>query len=137
MAGHQANLYSDKPDGQSVDRSVRFYLEAGVHPTKLVVGTSDLYSTGYEIKRDEQVCPSMDVLSLTPKELVSLSQVQAKGHGRQECGTTKLCLSLVPKKPMTIVSVLHTAMIRKILGSFYLDNATDYCFKGKASPHYL
>ncbi|WVQ90601.1 hypothetical protein IAS59_004382 [Cryptococcus gattii] len=38
VAGHQANLYSDKPDGQSVDRSVRFYLEAGVHPTKLVVG---------------------------------------------------------------------------------------------------
>ncbi|OWZ66019.1 hypothetical protein AYX14_06066 [Cryptococcus neoformans] len=38
VAGHQANLYSDKPDGQSVDRSVRFYLEAGVHPTKLVIG---------------------------------------------------------------------------------------------------
>lgn len=48
MAGHQANLYSDKPDGQSVDRSVRFYLEAGVHPTKLVIGMSDLPYTMYE-----------------------------------------------------------------------------------------
>lgn len=48
MAGHQANLYSDKPDGQSVDRSVRFYLEAGVHPTKLVVGMSVLSYTMYE-----------------------------------------------------------------------------------------
>ncbi|TYJ53965.1 hypothetical protein B9479_005371 [Cryptococcus floricola] len=38
VAGHQANLYADDPNANSVDKSVRFYLQAGVHPSKVVVG---------------------------------------------------------------------------------------------------
>lgn len=68
----------------------------------------------------------MDVLSLTPKESVRLSQVPEKGHGRQVCGTIKPCLSPVPKKSMTTVWVLHTATIRKITRSSYPANTTDH-----------
>lgn len=38
VSGHQANLYCDDPHGNSVDKAVQFYLAAGVHPSKLVVG---------------------------------------------------------------------------------------------------
>lgn len=38
VAGHQAALYCDNPNGNCVDRAVRLYLGAGVHPSKLVVG---------------------------------------------------------------------------------------------------
>lgn len=38
VTGHQANLYSASQDGNSVDRAVQFYMHAGVHPSKLVVG---------------------------------------------------------------------------------------------------
>jgi len=37
VAGHQANLYADN-NGQSVDKAVRMYLAAGVHPYKLTLG---------------------------------------------------------------------------------------------------
>lgn len=40
-SGHQSNLYTDKPNGNSVDKSVRYYMQAGVHPSKLVVGKSE------------------------------------------------------------------------------------------------
>lgn len=38
VAGHQANLFADKPDANSVDKSVKFYMNQGVHPSKLVIG---------------------------------------------------------------------------------------------------
>ncbi|KAI9637383.1 glycoside hydrolase superfamily [Dioszegia hungarica] len=38
VSGHQSNLYSDNSNGNSVDKAVRFYSQAGVHPSKLVVG---------------------------------------------------------------------------------------------------
>jgi chitinase len=38
VAGHQANLFSDNPHGQSVDKAVRTYLGAGVPAHKLVLG---------------------------------------------------------------------------------------------------
>ncbi|KAL1405809.1 Chitinase 4 [Vanrija albida] len=38
VSGHQAALYSDNPNGNSVDRAVKAYLAAGVRPDKLVIG---------------------------------------------------------------------------------------------------
>lgn len=38
IAGHQANLYSDDPNANSVDRAVKMYLNAGVPPHKLTIG---------------------------------------------------------------------------------------------------
>ncbi|KAK8854649.1 hypothetical protein IAR55_003388 [Kwoniella newhampshirensis] len=38
VAGHQANLYSDNPNASSVDKAVRYFLNQGVHPNKLVMG---------------------------------------------------------------------------------------------------
>lgn len=38
VSGHQAALYSDDPNANTVDRSVRAYTSAGVQPHKLVVG---------------------------------------------------------------------------------------------------
>ncbi|OCF43984.1 chitinase [Kwoniella heveanensis CBS 569] len=38
VAGHQANLYADNPEANSVDKAVRFYTLQGIHPSKLVVG---------------------------------------------------------------------------------------------------
>ncbi|KAK4685343.1 chitinase, partial [Tremellales sp. Uapishka_1] len=37
-AGHQANLYSDSPDGHSADKASRYYTSQGVHPSKIVIG---------------------------------------------------------------------------------------------------
>ncbi|RSH88865.1 Endochitinase 1 [Saitozyma podzolica] len=38
VAGHQANLYADNPSANSIDKAVRFYTGAGIHPSKLVIG---------------------------------------------------------------------------------------------------
>ncbi|BEJ10760.1 hypothetical protein CspHIS471_0101820 [Cutaneotrichosporon sp. HIS471] len=38
VSGHQAALYTDNPNGNSVDGAVRKYLSAGVAPHKLVIG---------------------------------------------------------------------------------------------------
>jgi chitinase len=38
VAGHQANLYADNPGANSIDKAVRFYMGAGIHPSKLVIG---------------------------------------------------------------------------------------------------
>lgn len=38
VAGHQANLFADDPAAHSVDKAVRYYMNQGVHPSKLVIG---------------------------------------------------------------------------------------------------
>ncbi|WWC90512.1 uncharacterized protein L201_005448 [Kwoniella dendrophila CBS 6074] len=38
VAGHQANLYADNPEANSVDKAVRFYNLQGIDRSKLVIG---------------------------------------------------------------------------------------------------
>jgi chitinase len=38
VAGHQANLFADDPNANSIDKSVQFYTSHGVSPNKLVIG---------------------------------------------------------------------------------------------------
>lgn len=47
VAGHQANLYPASDKSLSVDGALKHYLEAGVHPCKVVMGIP-LYGRGFE-----------------------------------------------------------------------------------------
>nr|ODN86143.1 chitinase [Cryptococcus depauperatus CBS 7841] len=47
VVGHQANVYSPDPNANSVDKSVRFYLDSGVHPSKIVLIGLPIYGRAF------------------------------------------------------------------------------------------
>lgn len=92
VAGHQANLFSDKPGANSVDGSVKYYMGQGVHASKLVIGMP-VYGRAFS-NTDGIGHPYQGMYTIlkSTSELVQRlnCQVWGKGRGNRACGITKL-----------------------------------------------